>query len=1130
MLQADLNPILDEGAPVSSGGTLNAARLADQLGIEFKVRNPERESCIGWGQNCADAKTVICIWNLTVLDNNGKSTELSFELVEGESPLIVGLDTKEHADTLNRSHPRKIIFQRPCDRSPREMYTYIAEDETKCRRLRLEIIPHTRATARSLMGNVIKRPELNMAKKIHRFTHAHSDEMKMLFKDAGMLTPVLKAACEKVHDACEICVSSGEPKKRKKISLTHVNSAFNEDLTADFVTVRISGEKYEVLNIVDAGTRYGERVIASSRNSTSMQSLLETEWLYHHGAPKTFSADPEFCKPVFERFLRSHNIELRERPSRTSWKNGLVERNNGTFKRVLDRIARENTTASPSTLVARASMMTNVFHGSSVMSSFQLARGYAPSLAGVPSNVVPQELLDAQVQMSAARAVQRLLKAQNPPLTGRDTLPRGTLVWVYYNTSKQNEPVGWVRAVVESAGEHVVRCRRSKRGPPMMVAYEHIRLAPTGELARDMTEGTLESCMESVSVTDASVEWDELRSEDPEDIMREIFGEDSDACNNLMMTEAERGASEKDSRTMYEAKHGEPEKDIGVTSASGPKLGIDMAAELQSTEQEALADLYKSIVSEQVSYNRISPAPSWLVEKAVYSELRDNWEGSYNEVYEVEVPSDANVVFSHFVFKIKIEENGHMRLKARLCPHGNRDKEKGNLRKDASVAQFDVIRLLLSLATILQFSIGCVDIKGAYLQSGAVKRRIYVRPPRQWTKRGLLWLLTKLPYGFCEAGRQWAKSIEGWMLEDLGLERVFGVSQLYAKRDKNGRILFLLAKLTDDLLMAGSDACIREFTDKISKQYTISKSIIDAEMKYNGCIIRRDEHGTTSMSMESYVHDIRPIHIDSHRETQADMEASDEEVQKYRALAGELVWLGCGVMPQAATIGSLMQQRVPRLQVKDLMSANRELEQLRSMPAVLTFRRPEGNVVAAEVLTFSDASFNISPKISYGQSGIVAGILYTVRDHGRSEEVYHMVDWASIKQRRVSYSSYGAEILACADADDRSFYLKMSFNSIFPSCKFKSTLVVDSKGLYDTITTLHQGREYRLRQTVQRLRDSFESQEMDALRWIQGHANISDALTKNCPRSHAMLNEVANTATLSLPHHRFFELKSATWV
>lgn len=40
----------------------------------------------------------------------------------------------------------------------------------------------------------------------------------------------------------------------------------------------------------------------------------------------------------------------------------------------------------------------------------------------------------------------------------------------------------------------------------------------------------------------------------------------------------------------------------------------------------------------------------------------------------------------------------------------------------------------------------------------------------------MLWKLKKLPYGIYEAARQWVNAVESWMLEDVGLERVFSVS------------------------------------------------------------------------------------------------------------------------------------------------------------------------------------------------------------------------------------------------------------------------------------------------------------------------------------------------------------------
>lgn len=141
----------------------------------------------------------------------------------------------------------------------------------------------------------------------------------------------------------------------------------------------------------------------------------------------------------------------------------------------------------------------------------------------------------------------------------------------------------------------------------------------------------------------------------------------------------------------------------------------------------------------------------------------------------------------------------------------------------------------------------------------------------------------------------------------------------------------------------------------------------------------------------------------------------------------------------------------------------------------------------------------------------------------------HLTDWSSTKQGRVCYSPYGAEILACTDADDRGFYLKTPIQSIL-EIRPRHVLVADSKGLFDTITKLHHGKDYRLRQTVQQIRDSFDSQELDLLRSVQGKDIIAYRLTKCNPVSHRMLDRIATDGRLSLPKHHTFELDSKTWV
>lgn len=67
-----------------------------------------------------------------------------------------------------------------------------------------------------------------------------------------------------------------------------------------------------------------------------------------------------------------------------------------------------------------------------------------------------------------------------------------------------------------------------------------------------------------------------------------------------------------------------------------------------------------------------------------------------------------------------------------------------------------------------------------------------------------IWKLLKRTYGLVIAGRQWQKMFEEWMLNEAGLERIFGTSQLFTLRDCTGRNILLIAKFTEDFLLGRS--------------------------------------------------------------------------------------------------------------------------------------------------------------------------------------------------------------------------------------------------------------------------------------------------------------------------------------
>ena len=164
--------------------------------------------------------------------------------------------------------------------------------------------------------------------------------------------------------------------------------------------------------------------------------------------------------------------------------------------------------------------------------------------------------------------------------------------------------------------------------------------------------------------------------------------------------------------------------------------------------------------------------------------------------------------------------------------------------------------------------------------------------------------------------------------------------------------------------------------------------------------------------------------------------------------------------------------------VGHLAMANSMLAELLKLKPWVKYKSPpkaEG-IKQVMITTFSDASFNQSTGHGYGQTGFFNRLRIVLH---QGMDYYHLLDWCSNKQKRVSYSPYGADILACADADDRGFYLKYGIRCIFPKTEIRNELLTDSKCLYDTITTLHEGRDDRLRPTVQRMRNSFDAKELE---------------------------------------------------
>lgn len=105
-------------------------------------------------------------------------------------------------------------------------------------------------------------------------------------------------------------------------------------------------------------------------------------------------------------------------------------------------------------------------------------------------------------------------------------------------------------------------------------------------------------------------------------------------------------------------------------------------------------------------------------------------------------------------------------------------------------------------------------------------------------------------------------------------------------------------------------------------------------------------------------------------------------MKAYRLMAGELIWMDCGTLPQALLMRSRKQRKLPRVLVQDLCVANNIIQEMNDLLPVILFRNPDDIIKTKCIRTFTDATFNVSSHSEYGNTGVICEIeLKTYKSH-----------------------------------------------------------------------------------------------------------------------------------------------------
>lgn len=186
-----------------------------------------------------------------------------------------------------------------------------------------------------------------------------------------------------------------------------------------------------------------------------------------------------------------HNITFKPKPACRHNKIGPVERKNGLVKNILPSLDHEICDANEHTLLARAAFFSNMYSGSKVLSSFLLARGYSPSIVGIPATYVTRNLLAHHTYVMDTRALQRGTRSRAINAPQPRFFSPGHIIWAYHKTSDSGAKAEWIQTTVVSP-EPQYLTRQSPHGRAMRIASKDVRIAPKGLLADEIASHSLE--------------------------------------------------------------------------------------------------------------------------------------------------------------------------------------------------------------------------------------------------------------------------------------------------------------------------------------------------------------------------------------------------------------------------------------------------------------------------------------------------------------------------------------------------------------------------------------------------------------------------------------------------------------
>ena len=460
-----------------------------------------------------------------------------------------------------------------------------------------------------------------------------------------------------------------------------------------------------------------------------------------------------------------------------------------------------------------------------------------------------------------------------------------------------------------------------------------------------------------------------------------------------------------------------------------------------------------------------------LVDNGTYEEVKqENW---------------MPVVDSLWVINRSTEDDGKNagRLKARLVVRGDQDKGEDEVICDSPTVDRGTVKLMLAITANEGWEIRSIDISAAFLQGREIDREVFVRPPQEFRKPGVIWRLKKGLYGIKEGARLWYDKLSKTLLA-AGGRKLTGDPACFVFHT-NGKFSGYAMIHVDDIITGGTPEFLKMISNLLRTEFKISKEQSN-KFSYIGMAIRTDGQNIL-MNQNQYIED-----LDGVTEGIEDSYSEVKLKEVLKQVVGKLLYLNLS-RPDIAFKVNLLARLGKDSDLKEKIKEARKLvKEIKSEKVEIKYSRL-GNLSDLYLEVYADAAFgNLENRTKSTE-----GFIIMLRGIGSR---CAPINWRSKTITRVCRSAKTAETFAMEDGTDTAICVGRQLNQIktgvVSECPGKIIVCSDSKSLIESLKSTKQVEEAPMRMNIERLKDHRDHGDVTEFRWVPTEDMLADALTK----------------------------------